>query len=501
MARFCLWIAAGTLVFVIPATAQPDRDVWVAASNGSVYRVSRDGVVLGQYASGCAAGISPCNFSLARDGAGNVYVARYTLWAPGITGSIGVFRAPLGEVGAASGPSTAVVTDLAGAVWSVSPVLPAGAVVSTQFHLNRWSSGFTGVLAQALLNGTGPGLVPHPVSGVWVTQGAVVSRAGPNAAVLASVQLPGTITSSAADGRGRLWAFESATGTLHRVVESPAGALAIDWSWPVGAAESVHVDGCDVVRVHVPAAGASTVLRFTPEGQPLPAETFGVRFSTIDVGTDGSLWAQYADLPNGANLIHVGASGTTVTYLGPYAAAPFQPGGLRALGDTTGAAFAHLAAPLSDSDGDGAANGRESVLGADPFDPLRAPPALAIAAAPGSPSTWNLVYADSDPAHAGLVLQLACAFGSSGGIALGPLGTCPVIPLDPDALFALSLGAGPPVFTGFNGILGPSGTASATVQVPPGTPPGIPIHFSGVTWSPALGAVVAIADTAIRPTP
>ena len=71
------------------------------------------------------------------------------------------------------------------------------------------------------------------------------------------------------------------------------------------------------------------------------------------------------------------------------------------------------------------------------------PPMLARTMVQGPPAQWILSYSDPDPGHAGLVYQLACSLTATIGIAVGLGETCPVVPLDPDDLFFLSLAPSP----------------------------------------------------------
>jgi hypothetical protein len=82
-------------------------------------------------------------------------------------------------------------------------------------------------------------------------------------------------------------------------------------------------------------------------------------------------------------------------------------------------------------------------------------------------------------ASAGRPYLLACSLGVSTGI---PLPGNRRFPLDPDALFWLSLGQNNALFTGFLGLLDARGTASAALNLPaiPGVV-GLHVYPAGVT--------------------
>ena len=109
----CLSALLGVAFAATTAIAQVDQNVWVASSSG-VYQVSPAGVLLGTYAAPCFGPIGPCQFTTARDQFGNVYVASVTYFAPGIGGTIRMFRTGMGVTTLLSGGFSAIVVDAAG---------------------------------------------------------------------------------------------------------------------------------------------------------------------------------------------------------------------------------------------------------------------------------------------------------------------------------------------------------------------------------------------------
>ena len=168
-------------------------------------------------------------------------------------------------------------------------------------------------------------------------------------------------------------------------------------------------------------------------------------------------------------------------------------------GDTTGSVFARLGPPGLDSDGDGSANRLEVVRGTDPFSASSAPPVVTIAPLGGSPPAFAIAYVDAAPSHAGFGYVLGCALSATTGIAAGPYGARPTVPLDLDFLLMTSLTAGPPTFVNFGGVL-TSGWAAGMLTLPPGTPPGITVYLAGASFAQG-GACVASSNAATLTTP
>jgi len=125
---------------------------------------------------------------------------------------------------------------------------------------------------------------------------------------------------------------------------------------------------------------------------------------------------------------------------------------------------------------DGLADTRSLVdMGADEFATLSKPP---MVTRPGTRIPLNLGVT----ASAGRPYLLACSLGVSTGI---PLPGNRRFPLDPDALFWLSLGQNNAVFTGFIGQLDAKGAASAALSLPAVSAlVGLRVYAGGVTSLP-----------------
>jgi hypothetical protein len=295
-----------------------------------------------------------------------------------------------------------------------------------------------------------------------------------------------------------LWAYQGATSQLVRIVENAAG-LAVDWSQPVAGVETIVVDRSNQVFVHAITPGNdSSVVRFGPDGTPFPTTVYPVRLRTIDVDTHGGFWGQHYSFTTGIGLVYQNSSGGIGATVLNSSFAFYE--NFTTHGDTTGSVFARLGPPGLDSDGDGSTNRVEAVRGTDPFSAASAPPVVTITAVAGSmPPAYAIAYHDPDLSHAGLGYVLGCALSATTGIAAGPFGARPTVPLDLDVVLMASLAAGPPAFVAFSGGLDPGGSAAGLLTLPPGTPPGITVFIAGATFGG--GACLASSNAATLTTP
>jgi hypothetical protein len=495
--RAWIWIA----LVAPPAGAQVNQNVWVASSN-AVYEVTPAGALVGMYGAACLGAISPCQFRTARDQFGNVYVAALTYFAPGIGGSIRRFQSGGGVTTLFSGGFSGISVDAAGHLWWAALNYSSSAMTVVSSTVFRGATPSAGPDAVLSLQGTFTLLEPHPDSGVWASDGVMLHRLRPGAGggivSSASISLPG-LTALAADGLGRVWAHQQSTSQLIRVVENAAG-LAVDLTHSVPGLETVLVDRLNQVFAHVITPNnLSALVRFGADGTPLPTTNYPVRLRTIDVDTHGGLWGQHLAFTSGIGLLYQDAAGVIgATVLNP--AAPSLYEAFTTHGDTTGSIFARLGPPGLDSDGDGSPNRVEVVRGTDPFDPSSLPPTVTITPLPGPGVAFAIGYLDADPAHSGFGYALGCALSAGVGIAAGPHGANPTVPLDLDFLLLASLTAGPPTFVNFGGPIPPSGSATGLITLPPGTPSGVTVFFAGATLTPA-GVCVASSDASSLTTP
>lgn len=463
---------------------QVDRGIWVPSAN-NVHELTRSGVLANTYPTTCTGSFTPCRFSLARDGLGNVYVGREFTLLPGVGGSMQAYRGGAGLTAQWPVPATDVVCDRQNVVWFVAP---GTGPTQTVDHITvyRATAGLGMSTGSTFLPQVWGKLAVHPANGVWLAAGNTVRRISPAMVQGPVLTLGAAVNAIAADRQGRLWVSHGG-GAIDRVVESPGGTLSVDVSIPFANVESLHVDLCGIIHVHVQGA-TSSLYRFTPDGIGLPAVHFGLRFKAAGLGTGGGYWFLLETSAAGLNVFSFTNAGPTVQFLEPTSPGPF--GGSFFQGDLTGAEWCTVAPAQDDSDLDGAPNLEEALRGTDMLVPASRPPTLSRVSVSGPPSQWILTYSDPDPMHAGLVYQLACSLGVATGFPAGLGGICPIVPLDIDDVFLASLTPSA-IFSGFGGILDAQGAASATLTFPAWTPPGIPLHVAGVTFSPALGAIVA----------
>lgn len=480
------------------AAAQQDGNVWFVYE-GQAHEIRPDGSVAGIYSAACG---GFCHWVTARDGNGDVFVGG-TPWSLGgsqVNSLIHRFRGGAGWTGSfASGVILAdLVTDHAGLVWtaSASPTPPAS---NFWCELRRHGPGLSA--PATILSFPGPcslRLETHPSDGVWMIKGIEVFRISDAGSVLGSLVLPAPtvqIQDSACDPLGRIWILDT-SGNLVRLTHLGGAAPPVpDLSLAVSAyATRIRVDGCG--NIYVLRGGVSpSLLKYSPAGAPLPPVPLPTTFHAFDIDSRGNIWAQ-----------HSGSLGIALVQFWPDAAGisinqfSTMPPGLSGqhlnLGDVTGCTFAGVEDPDGDPDGDGTANALEFPLGTDPLSAASRPPLVTVAAIPGAaPPVLAISYRDFDPAAVVRSYVLGVAFSNASGIPLDPAGTCPTVPLDPDALLVASFLTGPPVFVGFAGQLA-AGQAQAALHVPAGLPPGVvTVRFSGVTIEGPPPTITAIAGS------
>lgn len=115
-------------------------------------------------------------------------------------------------------------------------------------------------------------------------------------------------------------------------------------------------------------------------------------------------------------------------------------------------------------------------------------------ASAGVPSTTATVHFNfRDAANSGRAYAMALALGNTGF----PLGSR-TVPIDGDALFVASFGAGiPPATTGFLGVLDAAGNGTATLTNPLAALIGVRLYCAAFTLSPAAPFGVATISNAI----
>lgn len=490
------WIGLAVILLAdAPLTAQTNGKVWVAAGT-NLHEFEPGGSQISVYGIGCLSVTATCAAKVARDGLGNVFVSQLGILAPGVSGSIRAFRSGSGQVAQGGGATEDLVCSPTGGLWVTERTYLIPPQTSPTHYLKRMATTLSGSLGSFPLPPGSPRLAAHPGDGIWValslTGSASVFRVN-NAMNIGSIfTWPSSIGAIAADRNGRLW-FADSTGTLSRLVESPGGILSVDWSTPIGTVESLHVDLCGVLHAHLNGGSTSSVRRYASDGTFLSAISYPVAFNTMALSTDGGYTFAYSSFATGLNLVTFDGLTTNISFVSGFTGWP--------TGDWTGARWCSLVPETDDSDGDGASNREEWRRGSDVLDPQSRPPSITVSpTGSGSPVTWSLLYADSDPAHIGLRYQLALSLSAQTGFQLTP-GLCPIVPLDPDDLFQASLVAPSSVFIDFNGPITAQGQGQAFLVFPPTLPSGIPFQISGVTWSPITGVVPSTSAAVSATTP
>lgn len=482
------------LCLAVWSFAQVDTGIWVPTEN-SVHHLDRDGALVNSYPSPCTGAFLPCQYAVARDGLGNVYIGQFVTQFPGVSGSLRQFRSGAGLV--KTWPSTAsdVICDRNNNVWFASPSTGPSLVVShTVVYRATPGLGFTN--GSVIIHHISADLAAHPVDGIWVAAGDTVRRISSSMVEGPSLVFPTGFLEIASDRQGRLWVYNGAGG-IDRVVEAANGTLSVDLSIPISNVESMHVDLCGILHVHQQ-GGTSSMVRITSDGIVLPAVQYGLRFKAANLGTGGEYWFLYSGSGSGLYLLSSGSGSGFAQFLEPASTQPL--GGSLLQGDFSGAEWCSVTSPFEDSDGDGSPNLEEALRGTDMFRPASRPPVLSQHLASGPPHQWQIVYADPDPAHAGRSYQIACSLTAAQGFAVGLGGICPFVPIDMDALFHWSL-VPSAEFANFGGLLDSQGGATATLSFPSWVPPGIPIHLAGVTFDPQIGVILATTErlTALTP--
>ncbi len=483
-------------ILLLPAfrPAQVDTSIWVATQN-NIHEVSRDGTLAQTYPAPCISSFFPCRFSVARDRLGHVFIGREAPDFSSISGSVQVYRSGVGLVSQTSLPASDVMVDGQERVWFVRPATGLTMVVDniTVYRTMPGLGFFTG--STFVQHNTGE-LAPHSDGGVWLAAGSTLRRISSNMVQGPVLGFPGPIEKITSDLSDRLWVWHGGL-TLDRVVDLGGGTLVVDLSIPFSGIESMHIDLCGVLHVHVQ-GGISTIHRIADDGSLMQPVSFGLRFRTAGLGTAGGYWFQHGATASGVQVFSITSEGTTVQYLEPASSQPL--GGIFLQGDFTGARLAAQHRGLHDSDGDQVLDGDEARRGSDYFLAQSRPPVVGVTLVQSSPPTWQLAYADPDPRHANFGYQLALSFSSFTGFPVGLGGTCPLVPLVPDELFLASVSP-TPLLSGFGGSLDAAGSALAGIALPLATPSGVGFHVAGVTFAPGIGTIVSTSTSAALVTP
>jgi hypothetical protein len=487
-------ILAAILLLAAYRPAQVDSSIWVATQN-NIHEVSRGGTLAQSYPAPCISSFFPCRFSVARDRLGNVFIGREVADFSSISGAVQVYRSGVGLVSQTSLPASDVMVDAQERVWFVRPATGLTMVVDniTVYRATPGLGFFTG--STFVQHNTGE-LAPHSDGGAWLAAGSTLRRISSTMVQGPVLGFPGPIEKITSDLSDRLWVWHGGL-TLDRVVDIGGGTLAVDLSIPFAGIESIHVDLCGVLHVHVQ-SGISTMHRIAQDGSPMPPVSFGLRFRTAGLGTGGGYWFQHGATASGVQVFSITNEGTTVQYLEPASSQPL--GGVFLQGDFTGARLAALHRGFYDSDGDFVLDGEEARRGSDYFLAPSRPPAVAVTLLQVSPPTWQLAYMDPDPRHANFGYQLALSRTSLSGFPVGLGGTCPLVPLDLDELFLASLSP-TPLLSGFGGSLDATGSAAAGIALPLAVASGLSFQVAGVTVAPGIGAIVATSASTALVTP
>lgn len=463
------------------ATAQQDTHVWVVGSAlfgpQSFYEIAPTGSVVAQHGIS-AVGFGPAVLASGRDSLGNVTLC-ITAGAPPFS-HFATYRSGVGVVGAgfsvSGGTVRAMEADAAGGLWYIK----VGTSTAVVRRMANGSQPWTTPVAAGAFQ-----LAHGPAGGIWVANpvNGTVTLIDANGAIVWSSIVPSLSTvDPAADSLGRLWVLASPTA-LRRLSWNPAqGQVVVDLSITAPAPLiGLEVDGCDVLCATSSALNA--VLLFAPNGQPLPTVPVplpGLAFAAP--GSSGDLW-----VGAGGSVARIDRAGAVVSNV---ASVPTPVN----TGDATGVVLANVIDPGGDPDADASSNRREWRLGTDPFSASSLPPTVSASAVPGAaPPVLNVVYVDASPGHQSASYQLGVSASATNGIPLGPAGTCPIVPLDYDTLLSISIGPPTNLFQGFSGTL-QGGTATASINLPPGIPPGTLSAFLGGVTLGSGGGVIAIAD-------
>lgn len=314
-----------------------------------------------------------------------------------------------------------------------------------------------GVVTSIPLAATATDIAATSTGGVWLADGTTTVRRYAAGALMNTVTTPTPVTEVAEDGYGNLWLADSATRTLY--------------AYPI-----YNLPATPLVTIPVPSL--TTLAEFQPD-------------------TRGGIWAigTVNATPTAIRLSLQGALLATVTLPGLISAVD---------GDMTGIEFAvALTGGAGDSDGDGAANSTEFMLGMDPIDVTNVPSTISPPVVLTNPTAVSFVY--SDPANPGAPYLIGASAGTSilpygmGGIPLFPPFGYPAIPLTADAVFTLSTTpGGGGIFNGFIGFLDGAGNAFASVNIPTDVSVGATIYFAGATGA-ASGVVLSPAASAFVP--
>ncbi len=304
MPRYLGLLAASLAFLTGSGFAQVNRRIWVPTTT-AVHEIDPNGGIVASYPQACFSAVGPCQFSVARDGLGNVFIGQIAYFAPGVSGSVRAFRSGQGQVALGSGPCVDLVVDASDTLWTLTALYSPSAMSVVGYQLSRMAPGLIGPLGSVSFTGL-PKLASHPIDGVWIASGyggnSALNRVASSMTVGPALALTQSVGPMAADRLGRLW-FVDGAGTLTRVVEGAGGVLAIDFATPVGSAESVHVDPCGIVHVHRSAGGISTILRFDVNGNPLPPVSYPVAFRSAEVAPGGGYRFVFTSQQAGINLV------------------------------------------------------------------------------------------------------------------------------------------------------------------------------------------------------
>lgn len=436
--------------------------------------------------------------AVARDGSGNVFfndsspvIHRYRTDA----GYLGSFPLPA--------PTLHLAANGRGALWTVSHAFTTFPFGAGQLALVPYGGGPP--LASVPVTGMAIQLAADAEGGAWLGHAhlqlflPMLTHVGASGAILASLPLATTLVDLAVAPDGALWTIAATVPkTLQRRRPTGSVELVVDLqSEPL----RVDVDGCGVARVlagpHLTAPGTgSRVYRVAADGQLLDGFELPTGFGAHDLRPDGAgnVWLE-GELGDGSDVREMrifDSHGEQLASIPLPAGAALQD---HLAGDATALAAALIAEPAADFDGDGCSNDWEPRLARNPLDAASTPAELSVERDPAQANLLRIDYLDSH--HPGAYYLLALSLGMNPGIALDPSG-CPNVPLNPDALFALSLQAPAVGFAGFSGRLSAAsapvpGAATGYLTVPAlAVPVGTRVFFGGVTLD-ASAHVLAIA--------
>lgn len=402
---------------------------------------------------------------------------------------------------AAAGPAFATLPAVAAAGFlAADPINPANVWAAAGATLSSYSFTVGGVVATVALPAAVSDLELAPGGQIWALTGALPLVTQLNVATATFVQvpiaLPGTpALDMAVDSTGTAWITDG-TATVRRF--DAMGNLLSTAVLPEPVVR-VRVDACNVAHFAPDGPGvlATVIHRVLPNGVQLTPVALGspTNVNRFHLDTDGNIWVEgsVAGIPLTFAITAGGASMLTIQY-----PAGVVPG---TNGDVTGLQMSAIAQRGLDVDIDGTTSAVELLRGSDPQNAADVPPMISVTQNLTNPMVLDILYTDTTAP--GMSYQLAASTGNAPGIALGdprfptdPPKGCPVLPLVADPIFNLSL-VDTTIFVGFTGVLSGVGTATASVNVPPGAT-GLPLFFGGLNLS-GLEARTASSVVAVLP--